>query len=691
MLRKGSRALQRYVIVFMSIFSLMLMTIMGPFSLTSASAAPSLPHLKQKGPITLSIGDTHTFEIAKYPKNATSVWSSDRKAVATVDQNGQVQAVSAGTATISCVVTVDNKKHTLAAKVIVKEKTMNPGPGKIKVDKNGVDAQGRMVAYFGSPVIDGTVDPVWATAQPIVPQHISPKTDASVSFRALWDDQALYILAEVKDKELSVQSSTPHMQDSVEIFLDERNDKTKEYGPDDLHIRINYENKMTIDNGNPDMYYSAAKRTKDGYLVESRIALKTKPENGTVFGIELQVNDAKGTERIGSINAFDGTGTAWHDPSTFGAIVLAGKSAHDVSGKNPYDLLNLIKRTLKLDLKRYTNASIVSDTLTNVMTENVLGGSTITQKQLDQQYAALQAAIDKLVMTEEAANEKYFQPLPDGYRLPSDKPGVIQTLHYKTPNTENGLDDKKMHVYLPYGYDAKATDKKYNVLYMMHGGGENEDLLFGGPGQDRELKRILDHMIANGDIEPLIVVTPTFNGGKKDVSLFHEELLGKIIPTVETQFNTYAKSGSLADLKASRAHRAIGGFSQGSVTTWFAYINALDYFKHFIPLSGDSWVIEPRGGGLKPKETAEYLANVARKSGYKPLDYYIFSATGDLDIAYANLKPQVDAMKQLTDAFIYSSNPSKGNFYFLEAEGGTHAWGWQNQYIYNILPDLFHK
>jgi hypothetical protein len=46
-------------------------------------------------------------------------------------------------------------------------------------------------------------------------------------------------------------------------------------------------------------------------------------------------------------------------------------------------------------------------------------------------------------------------------------------------------------------------------------------------------------------------------------------------------------------------------------------------------------------------------------------------------------------MKPLTDVFRYSSNLSKGNFYFMEAEGGSHTWYWQNQYIYNILPDLF--
>ncbi|WP_020620535.1 sugar-binding protein [Paenibacillus daejeonensis] len=565
---------------------------------------------------------------------------------------------------------------------------MKPLSSELTTDKNGFTADGKIIAHFGSPVIDGHIDPIWDTVQPVIPKHVASNLETSATFKTLWDDKALYILAEVQDQDLSVQSGTPYMQDSVEIFLDENNDKATEYGMDDLHIRINYENALSVDNGKPELYYTAARQVDGGYVVEVRIALKAKPENGTIMGIELQVNDAKGPERLGSINVFDNSGNAWNNPSVFGEVRFAGKTEDAVSGQNPYDLLNLIERTLKMDFTLYTNAHLVSEVITNLVAANLLHGEEVNQQHIDRHYIALQEAIGKLEMTEEAANEKYFKPVPDEYRMTSKKQGTIETLCYTTPNKENGSDDKKLHVYLPHGYDASAS-KQYNVFYLMHGGGENEDLLFGGPGQDRELKKILDNMIAAGDIEPLIVVTPTFNDGKNDVALFHEELMTSIVPLVEQEYSTYAESGSLADLKASREHRAFGGFSMGSVTTWYTFVNALDYFKYFVPLSGDSWVIEQRGGGLKPAETAEYLADVARKSGYKPQDYYIFSATGDLDIAYPNLNPQIDAMKQLTDVFIYSSDAKKGNFYFMTVEGGTHAWNWQNQYIYGILPDLF--
>lgn len=560
-------------------------------------------------------------------------------------------------------------------------------PAKVPVDKDGFDSQGRMVAYFGSPIIDGTIDKAWKKAPKVTPKYVSTD-NTSANFKALWDDRALYILAEVKDENLSVESETLHMQDSVEIFLDENHDKTQEYGVDDLHIRINYENTLSVDIGNAEQYYTAAKLTEDGYVIEARIAFEDKPENGKVLGIELQVNDAVELEKVGSINVFDSTGNAWNDTSKFGEILLAGKKKNKVSGLNPYDLMNLVNRTLKMDFTLYKNPSIVMDAIGKV-TESALIREKITQNQIDEQYAALEEAISKLEMTDEAANGKYFQPVPDEYRMESDKPGTIQTLHYKTPNVDGGTDDKKLHVYLPNGYDPSDSDKKYNVLYLMHGGGENEDHILGGPNQSKELKKILDNMIANGDLEPLIVVTPTFYGGKNDPALFHEELFNDIVPLVEMEYHTYAKSASLDDLQASREHRAFGGFSMGAVTTWYTFTEGLDYFKYYMPLSGDSWALGSTAGGSKPKETAEHLANVVRESGYTPQDYYIFSATGNKDIAYPNLNPQINAMKELTDVFLYSSDTNKGNFYFIVADGGTHSWYWVNQYIYDILPDLF--
>lgn len=283
------------------------------------------------------------------------------------------------------------------------------------------------------------------------------------------------------------------------------------------------------------------------------------------------------------------------------------------------------------------------------------------------------------------SSEKVFKPLPNEYKMTNSKQGTIERLSYNF-----GSDTKYFNVYIPNGYSQSDTSKKYNVVYLMHGGGEDENLLFGGPGQNKELKVIIDNMIAKGDIEPVIVVTPSFYKGKNDVAGFHEELSTALIPLVETKYNTYLKSKSTADMKASRAHRAFGGFSMGAVCTWYAYINCLDYIKYFMPYSGDCWALGTTAGSTKPRETAQYLADVAKKAGYKaPQDFKLFCATGSGDIAYPNMTPQIDEMKKLTDTFIYSSDIKTGNFYYMVANGGTHAWNWINQYIYNVLPDLF--
>ncbi len=560
-------------------------------------------------------------------------------------------------------------------------------PGKVAVDTKGFDAIGRMVAYYGSPVIDGQVDEVWSKAQVVIPHYISGITDISATFKALWDDNALYILAEVKDHELSVQSDNPPNQDSLEIFLDENNDKSQDYGVDDLHFRVNYENIQSVDIGNAERFYTCTSKTENGYIIEARIALKAKPSNEKVFGIELQINDAKGTNRVGIINMFDSTGSAWIDTSKFGEIVLIGKTEDAVSGLNPYDLLSLIKGTEKIKYSRYINPSIIADAVKAAQT--VLEDINVSQKQIDEQYSNIKEAINRLILTDEAANEKEFRAIPDRYRAESKKAGTIECLEYTVDNLQNTTEVKRLNVYLPNGYDASDKNKKYNVLYLMHGGGENENLLFGGPGQSKELKRIIDNMIEQGDIEPIIVVTPTFYGGKNDVAYFPEELINNVIPFVETKYNTYLTSSDVKDMKASREHRAFGGFSMGSVTTWYTFIHCLDYIKYYIPLSGDCWIKGMKGGGINPIETAEFLANVVKKSGYRPEDYYLLCATGNLDIAYPNLNPQIEEMKKLKDYFIYSSDMKKGNFYFIVCDGGTHAWNWVNQYIYDILPDLF--
>lgn len=247
--------------------------------------------------------------------------------------------------------------------------------------------------------------------------------------------------------------------------------------------------------------------------------------------------------------------------------------------------------------------------------------------------------------------------------------------------TYNGIrGNKTLKVYLPYGYDA---NKKYNIFYLMHGGGENENTIF---GSDVNLQNILDHMIENGELEPMIVVTPTFNGNGSEAQNFWEEFRASVIPFVEGKYSTYANSTSDADIKASRRHRAYGGFSMGSVSTWNVFLNCLDYCAYFMPLSGDLWCDNCNSGQDKAYRVDQAIA----KSGLTQRDYFIFAATGSDDIAYPNENPQIEAMKNSSN-FTYTSDFSKGNLYFLIAPGLTHWWGYVRHYVYDGLPYFFHE
>lgn len=259
-----------------------------------------------------------------------------------------------------------------------------------------------------------------------------------------------------------------------------------------------------------------------------------------------------------------------------------------------------------------------------------------------------------------------YKAAPDYYLNPGSKAGTVVN---ETYTGINGT--KKLNVYLPYGYDES---KKYNIFYLMHGGGENENTIF---SDDVKLNNMLDHMIENGDIEPMIVVTPTFNGGGCSAENVYDEMKQSIVPFVEGKYSTYAENTTPAGLEASRMHRAFGGFSMGGGATWNVLINDIDYFGYFMPLSGHCW------GG------AQAVADAIESSKYKD-STYILAATGTDDIAYNNLKPQIDSMKKMS-TFTYTSDFSNGNLYFLEASGLTHWWGYVRHYVYDALPYFFHE
>lgn len=265
-----------------------------------------------------------------------------------------------------------------------------------------------------------------------------------------------------------------------------------------------------------------------------------------------------------------------------------------------------------------------------------------------------------------------YDPMPQYKEVPSNYYTVPSTAGKVTTETYSGINgQKQLLVYTPAGYDAS---KQYNIFYLMHGGGEKETTIF---SDDVKMKAILDNMIQDGVIEPMIVVCPTFNGGNCSAENFFHEFRESVVPFVEGKYSTYAKSTASADLEASRMHRAFGGFSMGGGCTWNVLLNDIDIVAYFMPLSGHCW------GG------AAAVAQAIENSKYKNATY-IFAATGTDDIAYGNLNPQIEAMKGMS-TFRYTADFSQGNLYFLVGPEKTHWWGFVRHYVYVGLPYFFHE
>ena len=166
----------------------------------------------------------------------------------------------------------------------------------------------------------------------------------------------------------------------------------------------------------------------------------------------------------------------------------------------------------------------------------------------------------------------------DNYKE-SDKPGNLEQVWYHS--AENDM-TRRLYVYTPYGYEPKKTKVKYPVLYLLHGGGGDEDA-WSTLGRTCQ---ILDNLIAAGKAEPMLVVMPNGNPSqyasqtlgipenkntKKYNSGFdnYTSLVADIIPFIESRYNVIAnKSG-----------RAVAGLSMGGGQSFYIGFRNVDKFS----------------------------------------------------------------------------------------------------------------
>src|SRR5262245_12340839 len=152
---------------------------------------------------------------------------------------------------------------------------------------------------------------------------------------------------------------------------------------------------------------------------------------------------------------------------------------------------------------------------------------------------------------------KKFSAPPKGFDAKRDDidRGKLETVEYDSKTV--GV-KRKAQVYTPPGY---SKDRKYPVLYLLHGiGGNEREWLRGGVAEV-----ILDNLHADGKVVPMVVVFPNgraskeplppgqFRGQSEAFAAFENDLLKDLIPYVEANFS----------VQADREHRALAGLSMG--------------------------------------------------------------------------------------------------------------------------------
>lgn len=173
----------------------------------------------------------------------------------------------------------------------------------------------------------------------------------------------------------------------------------------------------------------------------------------------------------------------------------------------------------------------------------------------------------------------FYDSPPEGFKTLREGVlhGKLEMFEYesKTVGTK-----RKANVYTPPGYTA---DKKYPVLYLLHGigGDETEWVRFANPNV------LFDNLIADGKAVPMIVVMPNGRAQKNDraegngmqsapaFATFERDLIDDLIPAIEAKYS----------VDKSREKRAIAGLSMGGGQSFNFGLNNLDTFAWVGPFS----------------------------------------------------------------------------------------------------------
>ena len=224
-------------------------------------------------------------------------------------------------------------------------------------------------------------------------------------------------------------------------------------------------------------------------------------------------------------------------------------------------------------------------------------------------------------------------------------------------------------VYTPASY--REGNKKYPVLYLQHGGGEDES----GWVRQGNTHLILDNLIASGKAEEMIVVmangTLSVPGLKPAYTMegmagFGTELIDNVIPCVESNFRVIA----------DREHRALSGLSMGGGQTFFVGLSHTDLFSAVGVFStGLFGGIPGSGKGFDAEATVPGLLSKADQYN-KDLNLFYISVGQD-DFRISHTDKAVASMREGGLDIVYETYP------------GDHEWQVWRKSIHSFAQKLF--
>jgi enterochelin esterase family protein len=236
---------------------------------------------------------------------------------------------------------------------------------------------------------------------------------------------------------------------------------------------------------------------------------------------------------------------------------------------------------------------------------------------------------------------------------------------------------RKFYIYCPPGYD-RDINKKYPVLYLQHGGGEDET----GWVKQGKADIILDNLIAEGKAVPMLIVmensnaikpgetgrgmmmggAPGSNEWMSGPSTFKEVLLNDLIPFVDKTYRTIA----------DRDHRAMAGLSMGGFLTVNTVFEHPETFAYIGAFSG--------GMRVSPDDDLKTLYNgtLSDANAFNKKFKVFFQSIGTDEGPWPRVKQNHDVLLK------------KGinNIYF-ESAGTAHEWLTWRRSLHAFAPLLF--